>query len=1692
MVKQYQFFIFFLLVIVANTKTQATDFFYKINGDSLSVSYPTEGSEFNEIDSITIDLNIQYSTDSIDKIEFFADTIKIGETNSDPYSFTWKNLSPGNPNVFARLFHALGDTIYSDTVNILITEFQPGIEILNPSEGEEFDEGTNITFLAQVEMGNKILEKVDFYWNEMLLASKSSPPYEHILAGAGIGDHAAKAILYYEEEDSVISEEINFSVIDFIPEISLLKPLDNQVFNETESIEILPDILAGNDTIVKVEYYADTEFIGESNTAPFSLNWENVNAGTFDIKGDLFTNKDTVSSAPIAITVDPFIPTATILAPENNATYDEPASLQISAEVELWQDTVNKVTFYADTDILFETPNTPFEYNWTEVGEGIYGIFAKFNLTSGDSLYSDTVNVTVNAFTPSISITSPLNNETFNDLESIQIETEYSIWKDSIARVDFFKDSVLINQDTEEPYAYLLENLDSGLSSLMVRMYLESGDFVDSELISVNVVPFQPEITITSPTNNQEFNEYSDILLEVNTTVGLDTILEIIYYNAVNPLDTVTIPPYSFDYQNVEEGNYKFIGKMRLKSGEEVVSDTVSVKVNPFMAEVSIQQPAENQEFFQDSVIKIVPNYSIGEDTISAIHYYVDNKEIGSVTQSPFSINWFSNKTGEYDITAKMYLTSGDSAISNPVNVFVVALKPVLSLTSPTSNATFKVDENIPLSVNISNPPSSITKVEYLNGNTVIKEATSAPYASSWDNATLGNYNISARLIAESLDTIYSGSVSIKVEENVIIDDKFYEAEQMELTNYQIEEAPYASNGKVIGILSGGDGSVGTASFTFNGETDTYRIVLAYFDENDGKGSIEVNIGGKQVSSFVLDQNLGSSGPGEITLVKKILLTNTEIAKGTEIEIKGVRQGGEWTRIDFMEFQTLDGINIPPVSSLSSPTNGDSFEKGSTIVLEANASDPDGLIQKVRFMAGEKLLGEDNTNPYSYSWANVEEGDYELKAIAFDDQGDSTVSDVVEIKVAAPGSGECATTYAENDGLLIIEGEEATLTGDWKFKSDLSGYTGQGYIEWDGPNYFDKPVSDILTFNITINKTGTYKFQWHSRIAKGNLPSENNDTWFKVENAKMFAEEDGAIVYPKDGYNAPSGAATSYNSVDGWFSVYHGIVNAWSWRSYVISPLYATFQIFVEFDKPGEYELQIAPRSNGHAIDRLILFHPESVLGDVARDLSNNETYCSGAVVNKKPVVKLTKPANNTILEEDKIDIILEAEASDEDGEIAKVEFFQGSTLLGSTQTSPYNFLWEKVEKGIYNLTAKATDNSGAVVTSSVVSINVGNVDPNNSLPTATIISPKNGAKFDIGEPFIYEASASDSDGEITKVDFYYNGNLLNTDSTAPYKFTWETTIAEDYELTVKAYDDQGGVTTSELVLISINSVPGNLPPTISMKTPKDNATFTSTALINLEATTIDKDGSISIVEFYINGEKVGEDETEPYTYLWAKPEAGPYSIYARAIDNQGSTGNSQLINVIVQDVDNPQSPVQIISPAQDTTINVDETIEIVTQTGKDYGIDRVVFLVDGQNAGEDDTFPFTRDLTFKTEGVFTLTVKAFNSSGATYVSDPVRIGVGEEPGPLGINKGDEEKIGLNLYPNPSSGSFNVNFNVLKPGNLSLKMVNFLGKEVYQENVGMVSGENIIPLELTGNPAGLYLVILELNEEVFIKKIMLE
>jgi RHS repeat-associated protein len=203
----------------------------------------------------------------------------------------------------------------------------------------------------------------------------------------------------------------------------------------------------------------------------------------------------------------------------------------------------------------------------------------------------------------------------------------------------------------------------------------------------------------------------------------------------------------------------------------------------------------------------------------------------------------------------------------------------------------------------------------------------------------------------------------------------------------------------------------------------------------------------------------------------------------------------------------------------------------------------------------------------------------------------------------------------------------------------------------------------------------------------------------------------------------------------------------------------------------------------------------------VATDDRGVATSSAPAVitVNTPPLVSITSPAEGAVFTAPAT-ITVTANASDPEGALTKVDFYQGTTLIGTATTFPYSVTWAGVLSGAYQLTAVATDGAGATTTSAAVNVRV------NTPPTVSITTPTGGATFTAPANIAISADAADTDGTIISVAFYQNGSLITTLTATPYSITWTGVPAGSYSLTAVATDDAGTATTSAAVSITVSA----------------------------------------------------------------------------------------------------------------------------------------------------------------------------------------------------------------------------------------------------------------------------------------------
>ena len=128
---------------------------------------------------------------------------------------------------------------------------------------------------------------------------------------------------------------------------------------------------------------------------------------------------------------------------------------------------------------------------------------------------------------------------------------------------------------------------------------------------------------------------------------------------------------------------------------------------------------------------------------------------------------------------------------------------------------------------------------------------------------------------------------------------------------------------------------------------------------------------------------------------------------------------------------------------------------------------------------------------------------------------------------------------------------------------------------------------------------------------------------------------------------------------------------------------------------------------------------------------------------------------------------------------------------------------------GTYSLTAVAVDNDGEKTTSSVVSVRV---DPAaNQPPTVTLTAPANGARVHgTDDGHTYAPRPRIPEGTVARVEFYSGTTLLNSDTTAPYSFSWSSVAAGTYNVKAVVYDNAGASASSATATITVSTGTSN------------------------------------------------------------------------------------------------------------------------------------------------------------------------------------------------------------------------------------------------------------------------------------------
>lgn len=197
-------------------------------------------------------------------------------------------------------------------------------------------------------------------------------------------------------------------------------------------------------------------------------------------------------------------------------------------------------------------------------------------------------------------------------------------------------------------------------------------------------------------------------------------------------------------------------------------------------------------------------------------------------------------------------------------------------------------------------------------------------------------------------------------------------------------------------------------------------------------------------------------------------------------------------------------------------------------------------------------------------------------------------------------------------------------------------------------------------------------------------------------------------------------------------------------------------------------------------------------------------------VSNKAPTASITSPVASSRFPMGSA-VIIAASAGDADGQVVRVDFYAGRTLLGFDAIAPYAFAWTPGKTGSYSLKAVAIDDKGAKGNSALVSISVDaasdTVAP--AIPTGLAVSASGSASITLQ----WQASIDNAGGSgLAGYDVYRDGALVGVTAALSYTDS-ALSPATSHTYNIRARDNAGNVSAQ-----SPSVVASTLPASASGK----------------------------------------------------------------------------------------------------------------------------------------------------------------------------------------------------------------------------------------------------------------------------------
>jgi hypothetical protein len=254
--------------------------FLDLPADDLSISAPG---------ALTLSASAAIPAGTIRAVEFLVDAKKIGESTTPPYTLAWSCQEPGSHRIAAQAVGSNGLSAPSLSVTVTVLpagKARPVLLLALADPKAPVTSAAPIVLQATGEHLEGAISTVEFRADGVRLGEAGEPPWRVAWSKATAGEHALTAIAHLAGGGTLSAEPVNVIVqapVHPPPQIAIESPEDGSEIADGGRLVIHAKASAAEGRVVKVEFLADGQKVGDSTVAPFSCAWAKAAPGTHQL-----------------------------------------------------------------------------------------------------------------------------------------------------------------------------------------------------------------------------------------------------------------------------------------------------------------------------------------------------------------------------------------------------------------------------------------------------------------------------------------------------------------------------------------------------------------------------------------------------------------------------------------------------------------------------------------------------------------------------------------------------------------------------------------------------------------------------------------------------------------------------------------------------------------------------------------------------------------------------------------------------------------------------------------------------------------------------------------------------------------------------------------------------------------------------------------------------------------------------------------------------------------------------------------------------------------------------------------------------------------------------------------------------------------------------------------------------------------